>query len=189
MADPLRPSVYLVRNAARSLPMVGVIILAVMLIAGIVSLMNSIPLSIRTIYSYIKTYVAVTPRGDLTAIPQLEQELRKAPETPERIMKVRVTERPVRSIVGAMPFPVIGMRSDDLTYTLDRLADGRLEGRLPKPGAAEVVVSEPVLRNLKLKLGDPLLKPEDAEAFSPFPVTIVGVIPAPIWVAYSDYDY
>ncbi|MBL8047301.1 MAG: hypothetical protein JNJ45_01335 [Chthonomonas sp.] len=46
---PLSAATFLRRNLRRTFPVAVVITVAVMLIVGIVALMNSIPLSVRTI--------------------------------------------------------------------------------------------------------------------------------------------
>lgn len=188
--DPLRPLVYLLRNLGKTGPLMGVIVLAVMLISGIVSLINSIPLSIKTIYSYSRHYLGVTPRGDAEETPVLKQLLEtEAPVPLERVMLVRGSDIEVKSIVGNWPFVVLGLEQDDLTYYMKRMGGGRLEGRIPKPGEPEVLVSEPLARNLGLKMGDALMKPEETTAYSPYEVKIVGIVHTHEWYAVSSIEY
>lgn len=187
---PLRPVVYLTRNAGKSLPLMGVIVLAVMLISGIISLMNSIPYSIRTIYAYSKVMVGVSPRGDMGATPAIEQKIMEdSPYELDRVFVCRVTGATVRSIVGKWPFVVFGMSQDNARYYLDRLGVEKIAGRLPDPGAPEVLISEPVARNLKLKLGDELLGPNNSDAYSPQSVKIVGIAQTQEWIMLNDIEY
>src|SRR4051812_37392383 len=87
---PLAAATYLLRNSGKTLPLIGVIMLAVMLVAGIVAMINSITFSIQTIYLYSANFVAVNPRGDTQLTPKLEAEVMKgSPVRIERVMKCR----------------------------------------------------------------------------------------------------
>ncbi|MCC7434079.1 MAG: ABC transporter permease [Methanoregulaceae archaeon] len=187
---PLHPTTYLLRNAAKTIPLIAVILLAVMLVMGIVSMINSIPYSIRTIYSYSKNVLGVTPRGDPEMTPRIEKDIREQSPYPiERIIRCRASGAQVKSIVGKWPFVVLGMKRDDLEYFLNKLGAERVEGRLPESGKPEVVISEPVARNLGLRLGDNLLSPDTQEMYSPLPVKVVGIAQTTEWLMFNDITY
>ncbi len=187
---PLAASTYLVRNAGKTIPLTGVIVLAVLLVAGIVSMIDSIPLSIRTIYHYSKSSLGITPRGDASLTPALRAEIeRKAPVKPERTMLCRVSSAVVKSIVGKWPFIVIAMAQNDMRFYLAKLHATKLAGRLPMPGAPEALISEPVARNLHLKLGSNLLGPSNADAYSPNNVKVVGIAQTDEWLMVGTIEY
>ncbi len=187
---PLAAATYLLRNARQTIPLTGVIMLAVLLICGIVSLINSIPFSIRTIYSYSKPVLGVAPRGDATQTPNLLKVVKeKAPVPLERLTVARGIGREVTSIVGPWPFSVIGLKQADMKFWLDRQFVSRLDGKLPSPGKPEAVISEPVARNLNLKLGDALLQPDNDKGFSPNTVKIVGIAQTDMWLMLTSYEY
>lgn len=120
------------RNIAKTAPLGLVIILSVMLIAGIVALMNSIPHSIRTIYKYLEMHTGVGPRSNPLLVPVLKKELLE--ETPvelDRLMTCRATEAEVNSIVGKWPFAVLALNPDDMNYYVKRMRMTSLEGRMP----------------------------------------------------------
>lgn len=188
--NPLSAAVYLKRNFAKTAPLMGVIILAVMLIAGIVSLINSIPYSIKVIYSYSKNYVAVTPRGNPFLTPLLRQAVEQnSPVELERVITIQGSGIQVKSIVGNWPFVVLGLESGDMDYYLNRLKGKLVDGRLPRPGEPEAVISEPLARNLNLKIGDILQKPLDSDNFSPKEVKVVGIANSENWFAFSSIEY
>lgn len=189
-ASPLTPFTYLIRNLGKTLPLVGVIVLAVLLISGIISLINSIPLSIRTIYSYSRLMVAVTPRGDQDMVPGLIDKLRKqAPVPIERLALARGIGTQVKSLVGKWQFVMFGMKREDVRYMLRRFGAQTLMGRLPRVGAPEAVISEPVARNQDLKIGSNLFGPNTPESYSPQPVKVVGIADSTEWFMLGDYDY
>jgi len=187
---PLRPSTYLIRNAGRTLPLSGVIVLAVLLVAGIVSLMNSIPLSIRTVYSNSRYYLGVAPRGDPYLIPKVRDRILKDSPVPiDKVILCRGSDVQVHSIVGKFPFVVLGLEQNDMRYYVARMGNGKLDGKYPAAGQPEALVSEPVARNLNLKLGDVLIGPDVVDGYSPKPVHIVGIVQTTEWIAMAPIEY
>lgn len=187
---PLSPITYLVRNPGKTVPLTAVILLAVLLIAGVVAIMDSIPYSIRTIYGYSRLLLFAGPRGESQLTQDIVRRFREQREVPvERIAVVRAAPTIVRSIVGKWPFAIIGFEQGDLPYALKRMGTTRLDGRLPMQGVAEAVVSEPVARNRGLKIGSVLMSPDDTDNFSPFPVKVVGIAQSREWFMFADKDY
>ncbi|MBS1717404.1 MAG: ABC transporter permease [Armatimonadetes bacterium] len=189
-SGPLGTRTYLSRNAGKTVPLVAVIMLAAMLICSIVALMNSIPLSIRTIYRYTEESLVVGPRGDPTQTPRIVQKLNEeAPVKLDRIILCRVVSTVVHSIVGKWPFTVVGLEKDDMMYILKRQGITSWSGRLPDDGAAEAVISEPVARNLNLKIGSTLLGPDKDDGYSPHNVKVVGILHSDRWMMFTDVEY
>lgn len=190
LTKPLVATTFLLRNVRKTAPLVAVIVLAVMLISGIVSMINSIPLSIRTIYSYSKQMLGVTPRGDPSQTPKIRQRIEKESPVPlERVITCRASSAQVRSIVGKWPFVVVGLAQGDMQFYLDRMNARRVEGRIPAAGAPEALISSPVARNLGLKMGDTLIGPEKDEAYSPKAVKIVGIAETDEWIMLAPIEY
>lgn len=189
-ASPLAPTTFLRRNAGKTIPLVIVITLAVMLVQSIIALINSIPLSIRTIYGYSSAFLAVSPRLDPSLTPTLVEILKdKPPVEMDRYMLCRGSSAQVKSIVGKWPFAVMAMEPGDLKYYLERQGVSKIEGRLPQVSAAEMIVSRPVASNLGVKVGTILLKPEDNENFSRKPVKVVGIAETDRWLMLGDKKY
>ena len=188
--NPLGTIVYLRRNAGRTLPLMGVIVLAVLLICAIVSLINSIPLSVKTIYKYTSLMMAVSPRGDASRTPEIRKYIEQNCPVPiGHISLCRASNTEVRSIVGRWQFAVIAFEPEDLKVMLKRMSVSSVNGRLPRSGQPETIVSEPVSRNLNLKLGDSLLSPDKADAYSPQEVKVVGIAKTKNWFMFADKDY
>jgi hypothetical protein len=72
---PLSPILFLVRNPGRSLPLTLVLALAVLTIASVVALLNSIDRTILKIYDYNRYFAAITPRGSNRLKPELMERL------------------------------------------------------------------------------------------------------------------
>ncbi len=198
---PLAPSTYLLRNAGKTIPLTGVIMLAILLVAGIISMIDSIPYSIRTIYSYSKEMLGVTPRGDPSLTPKIIEEIKRNSPVPlDRVMLCRASSSQVQSIVGKWPFVVLGLNQSDTLYYLKRQGSKRLIGRLPKPGAPEAIVSTPIAKNLGLRLDDPhgtkqqrdasvLLGPDKTDSYSPQYVKVVGIADTDRWLMVDSVEY
>lgn len=187
---PMAASTYLLRNAGKSVPFVAVIMLAVLLVAGIVAMMNSIPLSIRTIYAYSKEALLVGPRGDKDLTPKFVRVIKtESPVKIERLILVRAAPTSVRSIVGKWPFSFLGLEQDDMQFFLHRNHGEKFIGRLPKPGEPEAMISEPVARNLQLGIGSELLGPKNTDSYSPESVKVVGIAQTDRWFMFGDIEY
>ncbi|MBS1700669.1 MAG: FtsX-like permease family protein [Armatimonadetes bacterium] len=187
---PLAPMTFLRRNTGKTVPLLAVISLAVMLVQSIIALINSIPLSIRTIYRYTDTFLGVSPRLDPTLTPVFVKELTTNPPVPiDRVILCRGSGAQVKSIVGKWPFAVMGFDSDDLDYYLKRQHVQGIEGRKPIDGKPEMMVSEPVAKNLGAHLGSIILKPDDSDNFSRQPVKLVGILKTDRWLMVSNKKY
>jgi ABC-type lipoprotein release transport system permease subunit len=188
--SPLAPTMFIRRNAGKTIPLVIVITLAVMLVQSIIGLINSIPLSIRTIYGYSSRFLAVSPRLDPTLTPKLLDLLKdKPPVEVDRYIICRGSSAQVKSIVGKWPFAIMAMETEDIKYYLARQGSQGIEGRFPSPGKPEMIVSRPVAKNLNLTLGKVFLRPEDAENFSRKEVKIVGIADTDQWLMVGDKEY
>jgi ABC-type lipoprotein release transport system permease subunit len=187
---PLAPPLYLLRNAGKTAPLAAVITLAVLLVAGIVAMMDSIPFSIKVIYSYTQTALGISPRWDPNQTPKLREIIEKECPVPvERLVTCRAASGQVKSIVGKWPFVVLGLEQNDMRYYLQRLKATDIQGRLPEAGKAEALVSEPVARNRGLKLGSDLLSPVDSDNYSPFHVKVVGIANTDKWIMVTNIEY
>ncbi len=187
--SPLAPWVFVLRNKGKSLPLVLVIVLAVLLVAGIVALMNSIPLSVQIVYGYSRHLTGISARGDAQMVPLLRERLSHCPHPIERIVMCRATAFDIQSIAGKWPFLMYGLKPEDADYLTRKLGLRNLEGLLPRQGEPECVVSRPVAKNRKLRIGDILLRPEDPDNYSPRPVKVVGIFDSDEWFAYTSYEY
>ncbi len=187
---PLAPSTYLLRNLGKTAPLVGVIMLAVLLVAGIISMIDSIPYSIRTTYNYSQEMVGITPRGDPTQTQVILSDVRKNSPVPlERIVICRVSSTQIHSIVGKWPFYVLGLSPADMDFYLHRQHSTGITGRLPEVGKAECVVSDPVARNLALKIGSVVQGPDMDESWSPYRVKVVGIAHTDRWLIVNPIQY
>jgi hypothetical protein len=165
-------------------------VLAVTLVAGIIAMIDSIPYSIRTVYRYAKEDIGITPRGDPSLLPGLVKDIRDHSPIPiGRVITCRVTGATVKSIVGKWPFIMLGLTQTDMRYYSQRQGAKSILGRYPAPGKAEALISAPVAKNLGLKLGSIVLKPDDIDNYSPTPVKVVGIAVTDRWFMMDSVEY
>jgi len=184
------PITYFRRNLGRTVPLGFVIILSVFLIASVVTIVDSIDLTVRTIYNYTKAFTPVIPRsGQLRVSKDIQAQIRQSPSV-DRMIETGGFFFNVNTVFGPLPFVCFGVPDEQRDYLMQRTGDS-LEpgGRMPSPGLAEAVVSEGIARNKKLKIGDFIASPQDADSSSivavPVPVKLVGILKGPTWIAFT----
>lgn len=187
--NPLSPWVFLVRNPGRSVPMMLVITLSVLLIAGIVAIMNSIPLSVKKVYGYSRHLTGLTPRGDALLVPKLMEQMKAAPVPIEREVVCRTQIFNVNTIVGPWPFVMHGLQPGDMEYVASKLKLGNLVGRLAESGKGEAVITRPLASNLNLNIGDTILSPDDDKNYSRVETRVVGIYETAEWFAFTSYEF
>jgi hypothetical protein len=186
--SPLSPLLFLWRNPGQTVPLATVIVMAVMLIAGIVALLNSIPNAIRTVYGYSEAFALVWPRGGGEEADEISKMLDGAPHVGSEY-RVRLALTRVKTLVGEWPFFVYGLDGEAMRHVLDRLGLRVTEGRLPRNGQPEVLVSRSVARNKGLGLGSVLLDPQTPEEWAPMKVRVVGIADGKQWFAVTSSDF
>jgi len=180
--DPLAPTMFLRRNAGKTIPLVLVIH----------ARGDAHPKHHRADEA---ASPSVSARSTATPTPSLAFRLvltllrlpsssKSSPQTrPVEIDQSNplheAAEPRLKASCGEWPFAVMAMDRPDIDYYLKRQGATGITGRYPKDGAPEMIVSEPVARNQNLKIGDIFLKPDEAENFSRMPVkVVVGIIEA-----------
>ena len=184
MTPSLNPFLYVRRNPGKTLPIAFVIVLAVTLVASIVTIVHSIDLTIFTLYGYNKYLTGITPRNALVVD---EAELAKIKKLPElgRMYPSHSYQTLIKTIFGKMVFPIFGLDAAGRTELMDRCSVRLVSGRMPEEGKPEAVISDDVAKNLSLKVGDVLSKPESQDSFAPVPVRLVGLLHGPVWLGLT----
>lgn len=180
----LSPFVYFRRNLGRTMPIVFVITLAVVLVAGVVSIVNSIDLTVFTLYGYNRYITGLTPRNALVIDPAEVAKVRKLPEL-GMLYPTHSYQTLVKTTFGKMPFPIFGMDAKGRDELMRRAQIRLTEGRMVKDGEPEAVISDSIARNLGLKVGDILSKPTSEDSYAPIEVKLVGLLHGPVWLGLT----
>jgi hypothetical protein len=191
MTHPLSPVTYCRRNFARILPMGVVIVLSVFLIASVVTIVNSIDLTVTTVYNYTRVMTPIVPQRDSLNIDDRDRKTIASEPGVDRAIDAQGMFMNINTVFGQVPFLLIAVPPDQRDYLLARAHDKLITGRMPIPGRPEAVLSTGLVFNRKLKLGDVVVAPTDTGglAGSPIPVHLVGVIDGPTWIAFTSPEF
>jgi hypothetical protein len=166
----------------------------VFLIASVVTIVNSIDLTVLTIYNYTKAFTPIIPRSGRLHVPQeIIAKIRSTPGV-DKTIETSGFFFNVNTVFGPFPFVCLGVEPGDRDYLLKRAGD-TLEpgGHMPTTGLPEAVVSEGIVRNKRLKIGDYIASPTEADTSSivavPVPVKLVGILKGPTWIAFTSKEF
>ena len=187
MQNPLSAWTYFQRNPGRVLPMGFVIVLSVFLIATISTLANSIDRTIFTIYGYTNHFTYVIPQRVTHTVPADQLAIIKADPRIDRVMEASLFFTNIKTVIGSLPFVVLGLSPENEEYLLKRIGTSLKEGRMPAEGMPEAALSEPLAKNKHIKIGDLVAGPTDEGGISgaPVPVKCVGILKGPVWIAVT----
>ena len=168
-----------------------VIVLSVFLIATISTLANSIDRTIFTIYGYTNYFTYVIPQRVTHTVPDDQLAIIRADPRVDRIMEASLFFTNIKSVIGSLPFVVLGLSQDNEEYLLKKVGTSLKEGRMPAEGMPEAALSEPLAKNKKIKVGDLVAGPMDEGGISgsPVPVRCVGILKGPVWIAVTTKSF
>jgi len=168
-----------------------VIVLSVFLIASVVTIVNSIDLTVLTIYGYTRYFNPVIPRAGHLRVDKHSLGVIDISPDHDRTIESSGFFFNVNTVFGRLPFVCLGVADADRDYLIHRAGDSLGEGRMPIAGMPEAVVSEGIVRNRRLKLGDVIASPADSGALLsvPDPVKLVGILHGPTWIAFTSKQY
>lgn len=169
-----------------------VIVLSVFLIASVATMVNSIDLTITTIYGYTRYFTYAVPQRVTQRVPPDQLKIIKADPRTDRVMEASIFFTNIKTVFGRFPFVVLGVTDDNRDYLIKRIGTSVLPGgRLPADGMPEAVISEPMADNKKVKVGDLIASPTDEGGISgsPVPVRLVGILKGPTWIAFTSKSF
>ncbi len=171
--------------------MAVVIVLSVFLIASVVTIVNSVDLTVTTIYNYTQIATPIIPqRSTLSVDDSSEAIVRKQPGI-DQIMDSGAFFMNINTVFGRVPFICFALTDPQRDYLMHRAGDRLTSGRLPVAGRPEAILSEGLVRNKKLKIGDIVAGPTDEGGIAgcPIPVKLVGIMSGPSWIAFTSRSF
>jgi hypothetical protein len=185
---PLSALTYYRRNVARTLPVGGAIILSVFLIAGIVSLLNSVDRSITTNYGFTRHMSVLTTQLIKEVPPRVEARARKVPQA-GRVISAIPYVRAIKTVFGQMPVPIYGVDESEAAVLAQVSGNRLVAGRWPRAGEPEVVLSRAWANNYGVGIGG-LIGPTDENLPTlPSKQRVVGILEGGDNLAIADKDY
>lgn len=184
MLSVLSPFVYFVRNTSKTLPVAFVIVIAVALVASVVTIVHSIDLTVYTIYGYNRYLTGLTPRNALVVDDDDIVRIRKLPEL-GTLCQTHSYQILLKTTFGKMLFPIFGMDAAGRELILKRTGIQLVSGRMPAEGKAEAVLSDAVAKNMGLRIGDVISDPDSQDAYAPIPIRLVGLLHGKVWLGLT----
>lgn len=177
--QPLSPWLYFLRNPRSTLPVLGVIALAVVGVVVVGVLADSQVEAPRRDYVVpAQTHALVMPRKGILD-PNLAATLRTNPDV-ARVLRVLPASVRSTSLFGSQPRPVRGLPESDMDWFLDALGMRLTEGRLPQGSRNEIALHSSVLLAKGLELGDFIGYDLDPDEWLPGAFEIVGRLDGPV---------
>jgi hypothetical protein len=177
--EPLSPWLYFRRNLRRTLPVLGIIALAVVgvLVVGILA-DSQIEAPRRDYINPARIFARVYPRNG-TLDPNIAAKLRTNPDA-ERVISVLTASLRVVGLMGSQDRPVRGMPEAEIPWYLDAIDVRLVEGRLPQGSRKEIVLHTAILRAKGLQIGDWIGNDLDPDEWLPGQFQIVGSLEGPL---------
>ena len=169
-----------------------VILLSVFLIASVATMVDSIDLTITTIYAYTRSFTYAVPQRVTQRVPASQIAIIRADPRTDRVMEASLFFTNIKTVFGRFPFVVLGVSDDNRAYLMRKVGTSLLPGgRMPADGMPEAVISEPIAENKHMKVGDIVAGPTDQGGISgsPVPVRLVGILKGPIWIAFTSKEF
>lgn len=167
--------VYFLRNRARALALLCIIVLAVMEVSTVALLTGSLVGDIRlTMVTPLRHFTeivasdALVPASIAAAVATQPQTELLLPMLPEVIR--------VNTLVGPSTRNVFAVPGADLAWFLRRIGERLVAGRLPHSGRAEIALPQRIMRNRHLHLGETIGQQVDPNEWLPGQFRIVGVL-------------
>ncbi len=173
---------------ARSLPIGGAILISVFLIAGIVTLLNSVDDSITGNYGFVRHFSVLVAQLERDVSPPLKARVRDDKDLKHVINAVPYL-RSIKTVFGELPVPIYGLDPQDMPEIIALTGNKLVEGRLPQPGEAAVVLSRTWANNIGVKLGKTFANSDERFPTITEPQKVVGLLEGGSNLAMADIDF
>lgn len=188
LLPPLSPLTYYRRNVARSLPIGGAIMISVFLIAGIVTLLNSVDDSIIGNYGFVRHFSVLVAQLERDVSPPLKERVRSEKRL-KRIIHAVPYLRSIKTVFGELPVPFYGLDPQDMPEIMALTNNKLVQGRLPRPGEPEVVLSRMWANNIGVKLNSKFTNSDERFPTITSQQTVVGILDGGSNLAMADIDF
>ena len=190
-AHPLSTITYCRRNLRRLAPMALVIVLSVFLVAAVVTIVDSVDLTVTTVYNYTRIFTIIIPQRASLAIDDVDRDRIEHEPGVGRVIESTGFFMNLNTVFGATPFPAVAVTDAQRDYLMRLAGDKLAVGRMPVAGAAEAILSEGLVHNKRLKLGDVVAGPDDQGGLAgcSVPVHLVGILSGRTWIAFTSPEF
>lgn len=179
MKRPLSFTRYLISNAKMSIAMTFALSLSVMMILIFQTITFAVSESGRIGDVTVVEHLTKVYPGNVSDMPKEVKEKLENDSTVANAIPVRMENMDYHHIFGTCNTQAFFVSPTYLSGLMEQLNFTLYQGRLPKEGAKEILLSEKLAANKGLKLGDQIGKAVNANEKLPGSYTIVGIIKGP----------
>ncbi len=162
--------------------------ISVFLIAGIVTLLNSVDDSITKNYGFVRHFSVLMGQLEKDVSPALMSRVKKEAHLKKIIDSVPYL-RTIKTVFGELPVPVYGVAPPDLKELVALTGNKLVAGRLPEPGQPELVLSRVWANNIGAKLGKSVVASDEKFPTITEPQKVVGILEGGANIALADIDF
>ena len=162
--------------------------ISVFLIAGIVTLLNSVDDSITGNYGFVRHFSVLVAQLERDVAPPLKERVRGEKRL-KRIVNAVPYLRSIKTVLGELPVPIYGLDPADMPEIIALTGNKIVRGRLPEPGKAEIILSREWANNIGVKLGSTFTNSDERFPTITESQKVVGLLEGGSNLALSDIDF
>jgi len=185
---PLSALTYYRRNATRTLPVGGAIVISVFLIAAIVTLLNSVNETITTNYGFVRRLSVLTTQLEKDVPPPVLKKIKAVPHL-GRVIPAVPYFITLRTVFGEMPVPLYGVDEDAMPVLTQVSGNHLVAGQWPRPNQPEIVMSRNWANNFGKHVGEWVDFKNDRFPSIPDKQKIVGILDGGEDLAITERSY
>ncbi|MFT3952833.1 MAG: ABC transporter permease [Oscillospiraceae bacterium] len=176
MIKPLNPLKYYKENKKKAAVVVVTLFFAVFCISLITTIVNSIFASAKdSSIAPLSRFTFVEPARGQTFLKQDAIDSIKAMDTVDSLHNVMISNTSITTVFGNTSAPIVFLDNDsDFNAVFEQCDLKLVDGRMPQPGAYEVILHSSMLKNKNLKVGDKFGDEVDSSEWVIGTYTIVG---------------
>lgn len=177
---PLSIFTYYLRNKRKAVPVVILLVLAVFIINVLVNIIGSINGTFQKSFESYK-YVTQVDQGKKGKIDEATIDKIKDLPGVKDVFKGGSNWTNLPMIAGNTGISIFVLNQDDTKKMLGVFSARLAEGRLPKPGSNEVIISRSIANAKNIKVGSRLDKERDLK--------VSGILEGPVRIVIASYEY
>ena len=173
--NPLSPVTYYVRHKRSTLLLIALVCLATVGLYLMVSVLDSIPM--RAQFTYLAKVSRVYPIGGDSLEPGIVSQIETHSDVARVIPSTGLRISPP-ALIGSDSLRLLGVSQENAQYLMAHCGVRLKEGRMFEPRRNEFVLSEEVVRALRLGIGDEIERSVNEMYYArvPTPLVLVGIL-------------
>jgi putative ABC transport system permease protein len=194
-SKPLSSLTFSFRHRRRSILVILSTTLLVLSVTVPVFLLSSITGAMKPYFSYLQYVSVIHASANYNLDPGIISQIKSHPSVAHTFSTIQLSARIVLPLGSGTDVNVFGVSETDLPILLDSFGLHLQEGRLPRTGSNEIVLSSTIIVNRDFQVGDIIGGNTDTgneliEDNIPVEMEIVGILsPERPWLGFASYEF